>query len=253
MNQSDIKLYQCAIGGLIKTKHIEFRALSGIEILTNCHQAMAGITMSNQNIQIRTIPPSNTANNQDVFLWAIYVLGGADRDIDVEDIYLKCFEMAPARLGWRTQPQLPDYKKTSKALQSVEASTHVGLIHRPHQYSRRLTIEGIRWIEAYKEILERVYSKQTVAASANTNMYERTRQSIKESGSWQLFQSDPTLLDIADLAALLRCTATSPQETWRSRILDLKRAAEVLDDKELAEFARVVDFKVIKGDKSNDR
>ena len=203
--------------------------------------------MNHQSVQIRTAPPSDTANNQDVFLWALYVLGGSDRDIDVEDIYLKCFEMAPARLAWRTQPQLPDYKKTSKALQSVEATTHTGLIHRPHQYSRRLTIEGINWVESYKVILERVYSKQKVAASTNTNLFERTRQSIKESSSWQIFQADPTLLDIADLAALLRCSATSPQETWRSRILDLKRAAEVLNDEDLADFAKVVELKVIKG------
>ena len=203
--------------------------------------------MSNQSAQVRTAPPNDTANNQDVFLWALYVLGGADRDVDVEDIYLKCFEIAPARLGWRTKPEIPDYKKTSKALQSVEATTHVGLIHRPHQYSRRLTIEGINWVEAYKEILERVYSKQAVAASTNTNMFERTRQAIKESSSWAAFENDPSQLDVADLAALLRCTATSPQETWKSRILDVKRAAEVLKDDALAEFASAIEFKVIKG------
>ena len=202
--------------------------------------------MSNQSAQVRTAPPNDSANNQDVFLWALYVLGGADRDVDVEDIYLKCFEIAPARLGWRTKPEIPDYKKTSKALQSVEATTHVGLIHRPHQYSRRLTIEGISWVEAYKEILERVYSKQAVAASANTNMFERTRQAIKESSSWAAFENDPSQLDVADLAALLRCTATSPQETWKSRILDVKRAAEILKDDPLAEFARAIEFKVIK-------
>lgn len=203
--------------------------------------------MSNQPAQTRTAPPNETANNQDVFLWALYILGGADRDVDVEDIYLKCFEMAPARLGWRTKPEIPDYKKTSKALQSVEATTHVGLIHRPHQYSRRLTIEGINWVEAYKGILERVYSKQAVAASTNTNMHERTRQAIKESTSWRVFENDPSQLDVADLAALLRCTATSPQETWKSRILDVKRAAEVLQDESLADFARAIEFKVIKG------
>ncbi len=203
--------------------------------------------MSNQPAQTRTAPPNQTANNQDVFLWALYILGGADRDVDVEEIYLKCFELAPARLGWRTKPEIPDYKKTSKALQSVEATTHVGLIHRPHQYSRRLTIEGIGWVEAYRGILERVYSKQVVAASTNTNMHERTRQAIKESHSWQVFENDPSQLDIADLAALLRCTATSPQETWKSRILDVKRAAEVLHDESLADFARAIEFKVIKG------
>ncbi len=200
--------------------------------------------MSNQ---VRSAPPSETANNQDVFLWALYILGGADRDIDVEAIYLKCFEMAPARLGWRTQPQIPDYKKTSKALQSVEATTHIGLIHRPHQYSRRLTINGIKWVEAYKSILEKVYSKQAVAASTNTNTYERSRQAIKKSSSWEVFISDPTLLDISDLAALLRCTATSPQETWQSRILELKRAAEVLQDDELSNFATAVEMKIIRG------
>ena len=46
--------------------------------------------------------------------------------MDVEEIYLKCFEIAPARLGWRTRPEIPDYKKISKALQSVEAKTHTG-------------------------------------------------------------------------------------------------------------------------------
>ena len=203
--------------------------------------------MSNQATSLRIAPPSDSANNQDVFLWALYILGGADRDVDVEDIYLKCFEMAPARLGWRTQPQLPDYKKTSKALQSVESTTHVGLIHRPHKYSRRLTIDGIKWVEAYKRILERVYSKQTVAASTTTNLFERTRQSIKKSSSWVVFLSDPSLLDIADLAALMRCTATSSQETWKSRILDLRRAAEVLQDEKLADFANAVEVKVIKG------
>ncbi len=74
---------------------------------------------------IRTSPPSDQPNNQDVFVWALYLLGGADRGVDVEEIYLKCFELAPARLGWRTRPDLPDYKKASKALQSIEAKTHI--------------------------------------------------------------------------------------------------------------------------------
>lgn len=194
----------------------------------------------------RINPPSMEANNQDVFVWALYILGGADRDVDVEDIYLKCFELAPARLGWRTQPHIPDYKKTSKALQSVEATTHVGLIHRPHQYSRRLSIEGIRWVETYKEILEKVYSGQIVAAPINTSVHERLRQTIKQSSAWHIYRSGETNLDISDIAALLRCSATSPQDTWKSRILDLRRASEVLTDKELGDFASVVEKRVIK-------
>ena len=84
------------------------------------------MTMSS-SASIRKDPPSSEANNQDVFVWALYLLGGADKDVDVEEIYLKCFELAPARLGWRTHPEIADYKKTSKALQSIEATTHVEL------------------------------------------------------------------------------------------------------------------------------
>lgn len=194
----------------------------------------------------RISPPSVTPNNQDVFLWALYILGGADQDVDVEAIYLKCFELAPARLGWRTQPQIPDYKKTSKALQSVEAKTHVGLIHRPHQYSRKLSMAGIEWVEAYKSILEKNYSAGPVAGSANTSTHERLRQSIKQSSIWETFQSNPANLDIADIAALLRCSAFSTQEIWKSRILELRRAAEVLGDFELVNFASAVEAKVIR-------
>lgn len=194
----------------------------------------------------RVEPPSNEPNNQDVFIWALYLLGGADRDVDVEDIYLKCFELAPARLGWRTRPEIPDYKKTSKALQSVEATTHVGLVHRPHQYSRRLTLEGIKWVENYLEILEKNYSKSVVQASRNTNMYERLRSDLYSSETWIKFSSNPNLVELVDAAVALRCSAASPVATWKSRVNELRRAADLLQDSELMEFANLVQEKFIK-------
>ena len=66
-------------------------------------------------------PPSFEANNNDLLVWSLFLLGGAEKWVDVEDIYLKAFELGPARLSWRTRADIPDYKKVSKALQSVEA------------------------------------------------------------------------------------------------------------------------------------
>jgi hypothetical protein len=194
---------------------------------------------------IRTDPPSNEPNNQDVFVWALYLLGGADRDVDVEDIYLKCFELAPARLGWRTRPDLPDYKKTSKALQSIEATTHVGLLHRPHQYSRRLTFEGIKWVEQYLEILKKNYSHVAVQASKTNNVYERLRTEIRNSDAWTKYLINPDSVDISDAAAALRCSPASPQTTWLSRTTEIRRAADVLKDDEIMEFADFVQNKFV--------
>jgi hypothetical protein len=195
----------------------------------------------------RSEPPSAEPNNQDVFIWALYLLGGADRDIDVEDIYLKCFELAPARLGWRTHPELPDYKKAAKALQSVEAKTHVGLLLKPHKFSRRLTLQGVRWVETYKEILTENYSSEPVKASKSKNVYERVRREVQLSRAWLEFQSKNEILEIVDAAAALQCSPASPHSTWQSRINNLKRASDVLQDTDLMEFAEYLDDRFVIG------
>lgn len=197
---------------------------------------------------VRTDPPSESPNNQDALVFALYLLGGADKDVDVEDMFLKCHELAPARLSWRTRPDLPDYKKVSKALQSVEASTHVGLFHRTNQYARRLTLDGNRWVETYISILERVYSKAPVQASKNTNMHERKRHEIKNSQVWVLFKESPANIGIEDFASVLQCSAASSQTTWASRVHDVKRAADVLQDQELMQFAQLVELRVLEGE-----
>jgi hypothetical protein len=198
----------------------------------------------------RKEPPSPEANNQDVFVWALYLLGGADKDVDVEEIYLKCFELAPARLGWRTHPEIPDYKKTSKALQSIEATTHVGLLHRPHKYSRRLTLEGVKWVEAYKAILEKNYSKAIVLASKTTNQHERKRHELKKSDAWAKFLIDSTTVEISDVAAALQCSAASPMSVWSGRVNELRRTGDLLSDESILNFADFVESQFISGRKS---
>jgi hypothetical protein len=203
-----------------------------------------------EKTRARKEPPSPEANNQDVFVWALYLLGGADKDVDVEEIYLKCFELAPARLGWRTHPEIPDYKKTSKALQSIEATTHVGLLHRPHKYSRRLTLEGVKWVEAYKAILEKNYSKATVLASKSTNQHERKRHELKKSDAWAKFLIDPSTVEISDVAAALQCSAASPMSVWSGRVNDLRRTGDLLSDESILNFADFVEAQFISGRKS---
>ena len=203
-----------------------------------------------EKTRARNEPPSPEANNQDVFVWALYLLGGADKDVDVEEIYLKCFELAPARLGWRTHPEIPDYKKTSKALQSIEATTHVGLLHRPHKYSRRLTLEGVKWVEAYKAILEKNYSKAIVLASKTTNQHERKRHELKKSDAWAKFLIDPSTVEMSDAAAALQCSAASPMSVWSGRVNDLRRTGDLLSDESILNFADFVEAQFISGRKS---
>ena len=202
--------------------------------------------MSNQSV--RTDPPSEIPNNQDALVFALYLLNGADQDIDVENMFLKCHELAPARLSWRTRPDIPDYKKVSKALQSVVATSHVGLFQHTNQYASRVSLVGVRWVETYLPILEKVYLTSPVQASKATNMHERKRQEIKNSEVWALYKSDPGSLSVVDFASVLQCSAASSPVTWASRVHDVKRAADVLQDNELMAFAQLVELRVLNGE-----
>jgi hypothetical protein len=53
---------------------------------------------------------SETVANADIFLWALFELGGSDKFDDVEAVFLKAFELAPQRLSLRTNTQIPDLK-----------------------------------------------------------------------------------------------------------------------------------------------
>ena len=181
-------------------------------------------------------PPSTQANNQDVFIWAMYLLGGADKDVDVEAVYLKSFELAPARLGWRTQPHIPDYKKTSKSLQSVEASTHVGLVHRVGKYTRRLTAAGAAWVERYRDILETTYSSSSQVPAAQNSQYEKTRRAIRESKAYRHW-TDGEKFSLEELSDALDCNPTSSRRIWTSRLDEIRRTADVTSDAQMNDFA----------------
>lgn len=198
---------------------------------------------------VRIDPPSPEANNQDIFVWALYLLGGADNDIGVEDVCLKCFEIAPARFSWRTHPELPDGVKGLKALSVAENKSHVGLILRPNKFNCRLTLEGIKWVEAYKSILEKNYSKAIVQASKTTNQHERKRHELKKSDAWAKFLVDPTTVEISDAAAALQCSAASPMSVWAGRVNDLRRTGDLLSDESILNFADFIEAQYISGRK----
>ena len=176
---------------------------------------------------------ADRASNSELFVWALYLLGGSEHDVDVEDIYLKCFAIAPARLGWRTKPEIPDYKKTAKALQSVEAETE--FIHKTHQYSRRLTSSGLTWINQNFDKLQANYESQKVKPAATNHFYQRSTF-IKAHPIWKEFKNENSIDVLHTLADSLECSPASPLQTWNGRFVELETMASVLEDDELDQF-----------------
>lgn len=189
---------------------------------------------------------SSRANNQDALVWALWLLGGADRDVDVEDIYIKCFEIAPARLGWRTRPDIPDYKKTSKALQSVEAKELPGLLHKPHALTRRLTTAGVAWVERNEAVLQALYGGSVPVQGAQSGAHETLRRRIRSSDAFARYEAEGGF-DVLELADAFECQPGSPSEVWQGRFEAALRAAAVLSDSELEEFVHAAQAATLRG------
>jgi hypothetical protein len=180
-----------------------------------------------------------TADNQDVFIWTLYQLGGSDRSVDVEEIFLRAFEIAPARFGWRTRPDIPDYKKIAKALQTVEADSHVGLVRKVDRYTRRLTPEGAAWVADNYAVLERLYGGSSAVAAQANNAHAEIARRVRDSRAFQTWHAGHTPA-LADAALAVDCSAASSDSLWARRCDEIVRAGQVLSDSELESFGNTM-------------
>jgi hypothetical protein len=190
--------------------------------------------------QVRAVrAPSAEHNNADLIVWACYVAGGYERWIDVEQLYLKAFELGPNRLGWRTQLDIPDYKKCAKALQEVEdpkRSDHLGLFLKLGRYTRKLSDEGLLWCESYRSLLEGLYGGGFVPSQSISEM-ARVLSAFDKSDAYRAYVKTKSIdVELWELSDALQCLPTSARDVWMARLDRLRLAADANGRHDVVEF-----------------
>ncbi len=192
--------------------------------------------------------PSSEHNNADLLVWACYVLGGYENWVDVEDLYLKAFELGPNRLGWRTHPEIPDYKKCAKALQEVEdpkRSDHLGLFLKQGRYIRKLSDEGLAWCTSYRSLLESLYGGGYVPSQSVSEM-GRIIAAVDRSEAFREFTNSGSVgVELWLLADALQCLPNSDWVVWMARLDALRVAAEQNGRDDIAAFVLCVRDRVL--------
>jgi hypothetical protein len=191
-----------------------------------------------------------TAANNEIFLWALYLLGGIDRKVDVEDIYLKAFELAPLRLGWRTRPDIPNFKKAHHALSDVENRAGIGFLIKLGANYRQLSPQGAAWIEENHTKMEELFSGDTKVAAAQKSDTSRLARKLQQSAAWKLWSNNEDV-PIAHLASALECSTFSSQEVWAARIASLTAAGKSTNNDEILDFAAFVNDLILKQGEQN--
>jgi hypothetical protein len=163
--------------------------------------------------------------NSDVFLWALYELGGADEFVDVETVFIKAFELAPLRLSWRTRADLPDLKKCSKALRDAEGREPRLLVKKGSEM-RRLSVEGQQWIEENFDRLAEALGGDGLVRAPRTRIPSRLVSQALQGVVFTTWSDTGRITDEKwRVAEMLRCSPDSSRAVFRDRLETLRGAA----------------------------
>jgi hypothetical protein len=176
-------------------------------------------------------------SNSDIFLWALAAHGGSDHFVDVEDVFLACFELAPQRFAWRTKPHLPDYKKCSKALRDAEARRPPLLVKTGDGLGRQLSVDGQIWLQLNSDRLRTLLGGGRVIQEPKKRPRSRMLAEAETSGVYDEWLSSGTVPNEKwRVAELLRCSPDSPPATWKARLESLRGVAYSAGHSELLDM-----------------
>jgi hypothetical protein len=180
--------------------------------------------------------PVEETTNWEVFLWGLSLLNGDAEFVDVEDVFIRCFELAPKRFSWRTRP-IPDYKKCSKALRDAEARTPELLVKTRDGLRRRLTVEGQQWVSSTQHRMSAVASGAQKVKEPRSRPQSRLLADVERSDLFREWST--TRAVVAEkwrFAELLRCAPDSSYQIWRDRLQVLRSAAHHAENNNVLEF-----------------
>jgi len=181
------------------------------------------------------VSPKVRIDNLDLIPFALYELGGAGKFIDVEDVFLHCFELAPERFRWRKH-NLPNYKTLSKALRDFEGRRPNLMLKTEDGLSRQLSREGLDWVterlDEYRAVLARPGSNPPTRRTEHKFLNEFASHTLVK----QYEKGTQVALSKYAVADLLLCAPDSPVAIWRERLETLKSAAHAAGRPRLVDF-----------------
>jgi hypothetical protein len=181
----------------------------------------------------------STIDNPDLVAYGLYESGGVGRFVDVEDVSVKCHELAPERFSWR-RFSFPNYKTLYKALRDFEAKHPEVMLKTADGLGRQLTAEGISWVEARLE----AFRSSVTTPGANPAIHRPTQKMLNDLASStaavQFAAGARPSLSKYTLADLLMCAPDSPPDVWRERIETYRSAASGANRPDLIRFLEFV-------------
>ena len=183
--------------------------------------------------------PRFRLSNYKIMFFVLDELEGAGRFVHVEDLFERAWRLSPDRFSWRTK-EYPNYKLLHKALSDCDEKRPGFLIKGGGGLERRLSSDGIKWVEKHRDDFIALIGKDDRLAPVMSAVGRRDQRRLLELEKSKLVRSfkadkgmDGSKYQIADI---LMCSPGSPSSVWKRKLDTLKSACERYHRTLLVEF-----------------
>lgn len=184
-----------------------------------------------------------TLTNVDVVVYAVAMLGGAERKVYSEHVAAKCFDLDPARFSWRLPEyrQWPDKYIVKTALEDAKKDEYGFFVAGaynldPAKDGWRLTPNGARWFREHSKRLEEQFG--TPAPVTTTKDQRRILREVHKEPIYRQFTQKRSLADVSQYAFtdMLNCSPDASADVITIKFRRLLSSAQLADDGDMIEF-----------------
>ena len=190
---------------------------------------------------------NETLTNVDVVVYALAILGGADKTVYSEEIAAKCYELAPEKFSWQLQKykekKWPDKYIVKTALEDAKKKKLGGLVEGRYALEKtrdgwRITIQGMKWFKESQQRIEHVLGSMRAISKKDKSEYDRIMQHIAKHKLYKIFSSGQSLTSctIYQFADMLGCSPDAPIDIIQAKFNRLLSIAQVIDNTSMLMF-----------------
>ena len=181
---------------------------------------------------------TRSLSQTEVVTLAAYLLGGAQRAIDTEDIAVEAQRLAPGRFSWRKYPDQINLELVRVYLSDAKKSDKGELLIGSGRTGWRLTQRGLKWAQRAAKNIKNIQTSRTRAQSRSGSIDEqrwrRERSRIQATRAWMMWIEGKRDIPKADAKAIFRIDSYAKGDLREAKITRVRSL--FLEDKELGPF-----------------
>jgi hypothetical protein len=181
---------------------------------------------------------TKTASQTEVVTLATYLLGGAQKAIDTEDIAIEAHRLAPGRFSWKKYPDQINLELIRVYLSDAKKSEKGVLLLGSGRTGWRLTQRGLKWAKEAAQNIENIKTNRTRAQSRSGSIDEqrwrRERSRIQATQAWKMWAEGNRDIPRTEAKAIFRIDSYATGDLREAKITRVRSL--FLKDEELGPF-----------------